>query len=66
VGVTTLTPDQERKRKSIAVGICLLSAVLALVAWRYGTLGEDDLARRDDFERGVAGDVRIRIVMGPQ
>ena len=36
MGVTTLTPDQERKRKSIAVGICLLSAVLALVAWHYG------------------------------
>jgi hypothetical protein len=35
-GVTTLTPDQERKRKSVAVGICLLSAVLALIAWHYG------------------------------
>jgi hypothetical protein len=36
VGVTNLTPGQERKRKSIAVGICLLSSVVALVAWNYG------------------------------
>jgi hypothetical protein len=36
VGVTNLTPDQERKRKSIALAICLVSAVLALVAWHYG------------------------------
>jgi hypothetical protein len=34
--MTTVSPDQERKRKSIAVAICLASAVLELIAWHYG------------------------------
>jgi hypothetical protein len=33
---TTLNPHQGSKRKWIALGICLLSAVLALVAGHYG------------------------------
>jgi hypothetical protein len=46
---TILNPNQESKRKWIALGICLLSAVPALIGWHFGERAWLASSARIDF-----------------